>query len=92
LAILSEIGFSINRFSAQCRCFATTKPISNWLPKIEEETKTCADLHGKKVTGELYGVVVGGQLDVVEAVLAVGIVEWKLWGQDSSVQRPSATG
>jgi hypothetical protein len=35
------------------------KSISNWLPKIEEET-TCADLHGKKVAGELDGVVVGG--------------------------------
>jgi hypothetical protein len=52
----------------------------------------CADLHGKKVTGELNGVVVGGQLDVVDAVLAVGIVQGELWGQDSSVQRPSATG
>jgi hypothetical protein len=52
----------------------------------------CADLHGKKITGELDSVVVGRQLDVVEAVLAVGIVEWKLWGQDSSIQRTSATG
>jgi hypothetical protein len=67
------------------------KPKSNWLPKKEKET-TFANLHCKKITGELDGVVVGGQLDVVEAVLAVGIVEWKLWGQDSSVQRTSAIG
>jgi hypothetical protein len=52
----------------------------------------CADLHGKKVAGELDGVVVGGQLDIVEAVFAVGIVQGELWGQDSSVQRTSATG
>jgi len=58
----------------------------------KEEETMCADLHGKKVTGELDGVVVGGQLDVVDAVLAVGIVQWELRGQDSSIQRTSATG
>jgi hypothetical protein len=63
---------------------------SRLVVKVEEET-TCADLHGENVTGELDGVVVGGKLDVVEAVLAVGIVQGELWGQDSSIQSTSET-
>ena len=49
--------------------------------------KKVQHLHGEDIAGELDGVVVGGQLDVIEAAAAVGVVERELGGLDHPVQR-----